>query len=266
MKLTTTKDRAVQYVRAIVHGDSGIGKTTSLRTLPADKTLIAAAERGLVPLRKSDYPVAIIESWDDVRELVRSCQFEPCLPHLDGRVIRILAIDSLTEFSTLCMKQIIEVDRPKLIGERTGDKRKVPEKVYEDLMQMEDFNLYRNRMHAMLAALCHLPVHVVCTALTAWHEDKQTGSRLRTPAFPGKLATEAGAHFDLILHMISTKDAEGKDARAWQTFNDGLVIAKDSSGALDPYEATDWTQVFGKILGNGNSNDSPPKKQKGGAK
>ncbi len=261
MKLTTTKDRAVQLIRAMVHGDSGIGKTTSLGTLPADKTLIAAAERGLVPLRKFDYPVAIVESWDDVRELARKFQ-EPFM--VDDREIRILGIDSLTEFSTLCMKHIIEVDRPKLIGERTGDKRKVPEKVYEDLMQMEDYNLYRNRMHAMLAALCHLPVHVVCTALTAWHEDKQTGSRLRTPAFPGKLATEAGAHFDLILHMISTKDAEGKNARAWQTFNDGLVIAKDSSGALDPYEATDWQQVFGKILGNGN-NDKPQTKQKGGA-
>ena len=44
MRLLTTEDKALHHIRALVHGDSGIGKTTSLRTLPAENTLFCVGE------------------------------------------------------------------------------------------------------------------------------------------------------------------------------------------------------------------------------
>ena len=46
----------------------------------------------------------------------------------------------------------------------------------------------------------------------------------------------------------------------WRTFNDGTIIAKDASGALDTFERPDWTAVFKKILGSNGA-----KSQKGEA-
>lgn len=247
MRKANTKDRDLQHLRCLLHGESGIGKTTSLATLPEDRTVIAAAERGLVPLRAKNYEVLVVESWDDVRELVRTMR-EPYL--IDGKPATVLAIDSLSEFSELCKRQIVETDRKKLIRDRTNNKSETPQGIYDDQLTQEDWGLYRTRMMQMISAICHLPMHVIFTCLSAWTEDKRTGVLHVTPNLYGRLATECPAYFDLVLYMEATTDDQDRPARVWRTFNDGTIIAKDASGALDTFERPDWTAVFKKILGS----------------
>lgn len=249
MKETTTKDRNVSLIRALVHGESGVGKTTSLRTLPEDHTVIAAAERGLVPLRDRNYRVLVIETWDDIRELVRRFRSPE---NGDGKA-RVLAIDSLSELSELCKRQIVEVDRKKLVSQRTSGKSESPAGIYDDQLTQEDWGLYRTRMSQMISAVCHLPLHVIFTCLSAWTEDKRTGVLHVTPNLNGKLAMECPAFFDLVLYMEGQKAADDKPVRLWRTYNDGQVIAKDASGVLGNYEEPDWSKVIKKIIGtNGN--------------
>lgn len=250
MKLTSTKDQSLNTIKALVHGDSGLGKTTSIKTLPADRTIIANAERGTIPLRHEDYIVLSIDNWDDVRKLLmlflnpKGCgEDAECL---DGKDV--LFVDSVSKIGELCIQHIVQVDRKVLVKERTSGKRDTPESVYEDQMTMEDWGLYRTRMKNMLSAFCGLPVHVIMTALSGWAQDKNGSSVYRTPALNGKLAYECPAYFDLVLHMESQGTGED-ETRVWRTFNDGETIAKDASGVLDRYEEANWSKLFAKILG-----------------
>ena len=53
------------------------------------------------------------------------------------------------------------------------------------------------------------------------------------------------------MHMEDIKDSEGKEARVWRTRNSDNIIAKDASGKLDMFEATNWSNVFAKVLSAG---------------
>lgn len=251
MKLTTTKDQSLNTIKALVHGDSGIGKTTSILTLPVERTVIACRERDVIPLRHKEYSVLAIEEWSDVKTLYQlfanpgAEELKTLLPAVQGKTI--LVIDSLSKLSELCIRHIVTVDRRILIEARTGGKRDTPENVYEEQMQIEDWGLYRTRMNNLLSAFCGLPIHVVMTALSAWSTDKDGGATLRTPNMSGKLAQECAQHFTLVLHMESQGTGEA-ETRVWRTFNDGRILAKDASGVLDKYEETNWSKLFAKIL------------------
>lgn len=256
MKVTTTKDEQVNLVRALLYGDSGAGKTTSLGTLPEDRTLIIALERGLLPLRHRNYQVLQADSWEDLQEIHAAMtagevggdgglSFQIAGEVIRG--IRVLGIDSLSECNELCKKHILEVARPGLMHERTRGKSDKPEGVYDDQMTMEDWGALGRKMGAFISAMVHLPVHVVMTCLADWQEDKRTGVIHRVPALNGKLSLHCAAYFDLVMHMESI--GEGEEAqRVWRTANDGQIIAKDSTGELPEFVAPDWRGVFGQIL------------------
>lgn len=251
MKLTSTNEKTLNYIRALVYGDSGIGKTTSLGTLPKDRTLIAVCERSVVPLREKAYPVIHVESWDDVQKFYKSLANPEKIEDADIRKViestKIIAVDSLSEIANLCIRHILGVDRRALIGERTKDKRNTPENVYADLMTMEDWGLYRSRITNMVSAFCHLSRHVIMTSLAAWNQDKQACEVNCVPNLGGKTAREIPAHFDLVMHMEAAKK-DGADCRLWRTFNGDGIISKDASGVLDPFEEANWQSVFKKIL------------------
>ncbi len=254
MKLTTTKDRALTTISALLHGDSGCGKTSSCLTLPSDKTLIAVGERGTLPLRSKSYPVLQFKSWDDLQDIGRMFAYPEKIedPEIKAAIqkTRVLFIDSLSECSDLCMRNIITVERKALLSERSGGKQDRPKNAYEELMSMEDWGLYRARMLKMIGHFTHLPINVIFTCRSAWSKDKQGGDVFRTPNLSGKAALECPAHFDLVLYMQAGPE-EG--SRVWRTFNDGSIVCKDSSGVLDLYEETNWTKLFTKIL-KGKSN------------
>lgn len=260
MKLIRSNDTSLSYIRALVHGDSGCGKTTSLGTLPVEGTIIAVGERGLVPLRHRNPPYVVwpFGSWNDLRNMYAQFAKPEAIKDEETKAAiqgcRVLAIDSLSEASELCMRHIITEDRPDLIAERTAGKRATPKGVYADLMQLEDWNLYYQRIMNWLSSLCHLPYHIICTIRSRWSKDSQGGDRQCVPGLAGqKAGPECPAVFDLVLHMQAATTDEGNPTKHWRTFHDGVVYAKDSSGLLDPYESADWTAVCKKILSKGDS-------------
>ena len=86
MQITKSNERTLTYVRALVHGDSGVGKTTSIGTLPEKHTLVAVAERSIVPLRNKAFPVAQMDDWGALRTLVGELR-KPF--KVDGNEIRV---------------------------------------------------------------------------------------------------------------------------------------------------------------------------------
>jgi hypothetical protein len=243
-------------IHALVHGDSGIGKTTSLGTLPEDITLIIALERSLLPLRNKDYQVIQVESWNDLRDLVGSMicgnygenglTFEVGGSKVEG--IKIIAFDSLSEINELAKRHIVEVDRKTIISERSKGKKDTPDGIYDDQMTQEDWGALARRLQGFVSAVNHLHVHTVFTCLSAWKEDKNTGIVHRTTNLNGALATNVSAQFDLVFHMENFTDSSGNNVRVWRTANDGIRLAKDSTSVLSEFVEPDWRKVFAAIL------------------
>jgi hypothetical protein len=240
----------MQHLAALLIGDSGIGKTTSIRTLPPKKTILAVGERGAVPLRDMAFPVLTFESWSDIQDIYRTLAGDA-----DEKTAEVLApckhlvVDSLSEVNELCIKDIVTNARPELFKERTKGKADKPPGIYEDQMALEDWGLYKTRMLRLISAFAHLPMHVIMTCRAAWSKDTNDQVKYRTSGLNGRAALECPAYFDLVFYMRAAKDKEGNPIRVWQTFNDGEVVAKDSSGILNPYEEADWMKIFHKILG-----------------
>jgi len=252
------QDAALNTVSCLVYGDSGVGKTTSLRTLPQASTVVAVSERSAIPLRGTRFAGLLqLGDWEDV-ELLYTAFANPqslIATELEGQIEAIenakcLAIDSLSELSDMCIRHIVRVDRPEMCKERSKNRSTRPQNTYEDQMGLEDWGLYRTRMLNMISAFCHLPIHIVVTCLATWLKDKAGNDTFRTPNLGGKSSRECAAYFDCVLHMEG-RTTDGKPERVWRTATDGMIVAKDASGLLDPFEETDWSKLFGKLLNNG---------------
>lgn len=256
MKFFTTKDREVKMIHALLHGDSGMGKTTSLRKLPEDSTLLIGMERSLLPLRNMNYKVIQIESWNDLRDLVRGMMagdssengLEFQVGEMKYENVKVVAFDSLSEINELAKKHILEVDRKAMISERSRGKRDAPEGIYDDQMTQEDWGALSRRLRGFVSSVNHLPIHTVFTCLSAWKEDKQTGIIHRATNLNGSLATEISALFDLVFHMEIVTNENGESVRMWRTANDGIHLAKDSTWVLPEFIEPDWRKVFALIL------------------
>lgn len=251
MKLSKTNDSELSRARALVYGDSGIGKTTSLKTLPVEGTTIATCERSVLPLREYGFNVFVVEEWDDVREVYKMLRQPAKVEDEAFRRVaeqtKVLAIDSLSAVSDLLKQHIIKKSRPAMLKERTKGKSDTPSGVYDDAMTQEDWGAYRTRLLNLISAFCHLPIDFIATALADVGKDLNGSPVWLLPNFPGKAGRESLQFFDQVLYMRNMPDADGKDTRVWQTACDGMVRAKDAAGVLDKFEETNWTELFAKI-------------------
>lgn len=257
MRVLTSKDRDLGLIRALVHGDSGVGKTTSFCSLPEKDTLIVSMERGLLPLRRMNFRVIQVESVPDLRELL--VYLRKATVNTDGSIslmvkddhvgdFKIVAFDSLSEIYAMFVRHLVETDRPALLDKRgSGDKPKELN-IYEDMLGIEDFGVIYKRVMGFLSSINHLPVHTIFTCLTAWKEDKRTGIDRRVPAMHKSLSNDVPAVFDFVFHMEPMTTASGANTRVWRTANDGVFLCKDSTGLLDQFEPAHWPTIFRKVL------------------
>ena len=268
MQLTTTDSAEVKLVKALVIGRTGIGKTTSLLTLPRDKTLVVGVERGLLPLRNKKYATFTIQNWQDVRELLSALRKSNGLIDEARKLVgddfemKVVAIDSLSAIAEMCKEQITGIDRKELISKKTGGKTESLDGIYDEQMTMADWGLFLTRMTQMTSAFVKLPYHIIFTCLSQFNEDKETGAIMWRPGIQGRFGDNVGAYFDLILHMENGKTADGKETRVWRTAQTASIVAKDASGALSEFEMSCWPKVFAKILKpNGTTSDKQTKKK-----
>jgi GTPase SAR1 family protein len=243
----SSKDSNVRLIRCLIYGDSGVGKTTAISTLPEGKTLILLTEPKALPLIHKDFLVVPVRNWKELRETVSDLHLMGDKIVVNGRQIRTVAIDSLTEMGEYCKQWIVGTERPNLIRSRTDNKTDKPDKVYDDQMGMEDWGKYRTAMRSMVQSINQMPCNTVFTALADWNVNDQTKQRERTVMLDSKLRRTINASFDVVLYLDTFLDSNGAEVRKFQTFKGDGVLAK-APPILDSYEDPNLLDIFMKVL------------------
>ena len=235
MKRFLTSDEEQTFLKFLIYGVSGAGKTFLLSTVPEpDRAFIASVEAGSLSLSGSSIEGAHINSMADAVEC-----FEWLKGSDEAKRFNFIQLDSITELAELCLVE--EMPNHK-------DGRKA-------------FGAMMDRMKRLIRAFRDLPgCHVYMTAKQAQIQD-ESGRLYFGPEMPGqKLGPGLPYWFDEVfaLRLMEHTDPESgvvKTVRTLQTASDEAFIAKDRSGKLQRFEDPNLERVMNKIL-KGNNDEA----------
>jgi phage nucleotide-binding protein len=217
-RITNTSTVAAKYIKVLVHGPSGAGKTRLCATT-GGRPLIISAESGLLSLREFNLDVWEVNKIEDLAE-----------------VFTFLRED--TTYDWVCLDSISEIAEVVLAAEKKLTKD--PRKAYGEM---------QDRMVALIRAFRDLPKNVYFSAKQAKIKNDVTGEIVHGPSAPGQKIAEALPYFfDEVFALHNWKDDEGNFQTALQTRRDASYEAKDRSGALLPAEPANLGAIRTKIL------------------
>jgi phage nucleotide-binding protein len=222
MEIKSTQGLHSEQVKMLVYGQSGIGKTSLLGTMPERETLIVSAESGLLCLADKSIDVVEVKSYDAVRAAYAFLQ-----KNEDEGRYKYIAIDSLTEISDLVVKSL-----------KNREEYKNPSNA---LKMWGEFN---DTMIGLVKAFRDLPRHVVFSALS---DDVNDGGIItKHPLISGNKAQKLlSSFFDEVFFLTINQDNE----REVCTQPTHQFIAKDRSGKLASSEAPNLNDIINKIQG-----------------
>ena len=221
IQLMTTKGYASDSVKILVHGQSGVGKTTLIGTLP--NPVVISAEGGLLALADLEIPYLNVTNMTELNEA-----YEWLLNSKEADQFQSVAIDSISEIA-----EVVLNTEKKLT--------KDPRQAYGALQE---------QMTDLIRAFRDLPKkHVYMSAKTEKATD-ENGRILYSPSMPGnKLGQMLPYFFDEVLALRVERDSDGVTHRGLMCDSDGLWTAKDRSGKLSPWEDAELGAIIRKITG-----------------
>lgn len=221
INLLTTKGYASDSVKILVHGQSGVGKTTLIGTLP--NPVVISAEGGLLALADLEIPYLNVTSMTELNEA-----YEWLASSKEADQFQSVAIDSISEIA-----EVVLNTEKKLT--------KDPRQAYGALQE---------QMTDLIRAFRDLPrKHVYMSAKTEKATD-ENGRILYSPSMPGnKLGQMLPYFFDEVLALRVERDSDGATHRGLMCDSDGLWTAKDRSGKLSPWEDAELGAIIRKITG-----------------
>jgi len=227
LEIRNTKKDKAQPINVIVYGESGIGKTSLVKSLPNKEVLILSAEGGLLSLTDKEdmdgYDYVVVKSIVDVMKVLKQ---------IEGLEYKTVAIDSITELSQnhfTYLKKKYEV----IAKEADKDVSAYGIKIWGDFL--EDFS-------AMFKTLRDMRKNVLAIGLLREKED-ETGMKFKQPDIYGKTAERIVAWFDECFYMYMSKE----NVRMFLTEKVNNIVAKDRSGKLEKTEPAIISDIFAKI-------------------
>lgn len=217
---TTDKEGLTYGIKVLVYGRAGTGKTTLCGTAPAP--LIISAEAGLLSLRKKSIPVAIVNTTQDVWDVLTWCRMQA----------------KSNGIQTVCLDSISEITEKVLFSEK--GKTKDPRQAYGEMatQTIDMVKAFRDLVG----------LNVVVTAKEVVTTDPITGVNRAGPTAPGQQVGPALPYlFDEVFHAATDKDKAGATYHYLRTRAAYNADAKDRSGALDEIEYPDLASIFHKI-------------------
>jgi hypothetical protein len=228
MRILLTSDiKAADGVKAVVYGQSGIGKTVLSASAPTP--LVFSSENGLLSLRKHRVPYIDVSTWKELSDA-----FTWALKSSETRNYQTFVLDSLSDIAEI------------VLGEEKKANRD-PRKAYGNMQDLM-YGLIRN-----FRDLKGKNVTFICKQMTI--EDGPglvlggQAIKRKTPIMPSSaLQNQLPYFFDLVLHMYHAgiDPATNQVWRAVHTQSSPEWDAKDRSGNLNPIEPADLGYLFKK--------------------
>ncbi|MEI8395382.1 MAG: ATP-binding protein [Rhodospirillaceae bacterium] len=259
--IVTADQRLAQprRVKGVIFGKSGIGKTSLLKTLPAESTLFIDLEAG--DLAVEDWPVDSLRprTWDECRNLAcfiggPNPALRPNQPYSQNHYAyvcqqfgdpaalakyAILFIDSITVAGRLCFQWCS--GQPEAFSEKSGK---------PDLRGA--YGLHGREMIAWLTQLQHTRnKHVWFVGILNETTD-DFNRKLFVPQIDGsKTGLELPGIVDEVITMAEVTTPQGQPVRAFvcHTVNGWGFPAKDRSGRLAMVEEPHLGRLMAKIAG-----------------
>lgn len=181
-KVTKAADAGGDYIKALVWGPNGTGKSTLCGTAPAPLLYAYTERQGLIALKRMapEADVVRVTSMADIRALLQELM---TTKHGYASV----CLDSFTEMQVL------------LIDEVAAKRNFGPDDLIK--LTIEDRLFIHDKSKAMVRAFRDLPMHVVLTCLSETvligeKENARTVTRVMLSG--GKLPAQIGQYFNLV--------------------------------------------------------------------
>lgn len=241
MIVEKAEDLKITQLHALVYGDSGVGKTYSLRTLASgsQKLFVFCTDPGgMTTLRGSKNVDFVI-----IKDIV---QFETDLEFFEKNLMKdyfAVAFDSLTTISELLMDHVIRLSGR--LPATAFAKRPPGTSASKGVLLGPNQQDYGNQMtliYKFINYIVKLPTHVVCTAHAELTKDELSGRIIGTPMVTGKLKGRIPLVFDEI--YLACRQSTNYFFR---TQPDAIYVAKSrlsKGGLFSELEEPD----FGKLL------------------
>jgi len=242
MEVQTAKDIKITRLTALVYGDSGVGKTYSLRTLPKPVFVFCTDPDGMTTLRGTegvDFVYFGDQKASEVEQAIEEFE-KTLLPNYKS-----VAFDSITTLSTIIMNYCI-----KLTGRDPEDM--FPTKSHggtkeKGVLLGPNQQDYGNEMTLLSRLISHVmkwPLNIVFTAHVELHKDQLSGRILGQPLVTGKLRARLPIQFSET--YLAFRNGSKYQFR---TKPDAIYVAKSrlaQEGKLDELEEPDFTKLLAK--------------------
>jgi len=219
-----TKIPQQQFMKVLLYGDSGVGKTRLSATADDCEemrpVLYCDSDVGIMTIsHRTELDYKKLESLDDAFDVLRLVRLHPAR-------YRTVILDGLMSLYTRVM-----ADRLRLAKDKPGHDAYVP--------VMQDWLHCQFRMRALLSAFRDQPINFVATTCAALERTgEEEGVVTIVPDLPGKLADQVGQMFDIVGYLY-VRAVGRKITRMLQIQPFHRVIAKNRS----PY-----SDVMGPII------------------
>ena len=222
MKIIKTNEVKNHHIFALIVGSSGIGKTSLVKTLPHDETIIISLESGLLSVKDASIDAVEINSYE---ELVKTISYikDNCADKYKH-----IYIDSLTELSESLFSEL---------------SIKYPEK--KDSFALYDE--YKKKLVSLLKALRGLTQFNIWLTCLDKLEQKDFSNTISMDMHQKSLSKSIPKLFDEVFYM-TTIEHDGEMKRIIATDNTVIDFAKDRSSKLTKYELPNLGNIYNKIF------------------
>ena len=228
IKITTTR-QSVEWVKLMVYGETGVGKTELIRTAP-DPVMISVEQKENC-LRKHNIPTYRVSTFEEAEEVVDRLLGD------DGKQFKTICLDSSSEIAEMLLD---EIDVPHTEGKNEG-KPKNTMQVYGELGRrgLRFFKRFREFQDK----------HLYMIAKMSKKNDEFSGLPRWAPSMPGNMLANGLPYIlDYVFPMHKAETEDGFKYRYLQTESDVKCLVNGDKTLFDPVEEPDLTKLFNKIL------------------
>ena len=215
VNIKSTKNVAVNGVKLVIYGGSGVGKTSLAKNVP--DSIILSAEQGLLSLQDYDIPYIETNTLADINDAFKFLK--------DDTKYETIFLDSVTEIAEAVLTK--HKDDPEL-----KDGRQAYMKLAESMGAMiRHFRDLKGKNIVMIAKMKRV-------------EDESSGIVTFTPWMPGQVLPHG---LPYLVDEVFAMQIDRKGERFLQTNADRKFPCKDRSGRLEAKEQPDLAAIFKKI-------------------